>query len=104
MKILNIEIPPTLNCNQNQVIINGKQIQNSTYQIGVLNGKAQVTFKFQMELTPTQYSELGCVTKSAMSSLKCSTTISVSDMPGASGDIKAQLSYDGTNYILIGFV
>jgi hypothetical protein len=103
MRILSIDIPPTLNCNQNQVMINSNQIQNSKYQISAVNNKGQITFKFMLELLLAQHSELECITKQVVPFLKCTATISA-DIPGTIGDIKAQLSYDSSNYVLVGSV
>lgn len=103
MRILSIDIPPTLDCNTNQVLISDKQIQNSRYVISAVNNKGQIKFNFIMELLPAQYAELACINNQAVPFLKCTATISA-DIPGATGDIKAQLSYDGSGYVLVGAV
>lgn len=101
MRIVNIEIPSSLDGIKNQVQISGKQIQGSKYQIAYVAGKAQITFKFKMELTFSQATELERFTKLEVPFLKCDATISA-DIPGADGTIKAQLSFDGSEYTLIG--
>jgi hypothetical protein len=101
MRIVNIEIPSSLNGIKNQVQISGKQIQSSRYQIAYVAGKAQITFKFKMELNFTQATELESFTKREVPFLKGEATVSA-DIPGADGTIKAELSFDGSEYTLVG--
>lgn len=103
MKILNIEIPPTLDFNKNTVQISGNQIQNSRFDIVPLNNKGQIIFKFKIELTPNQHSEIERVTKLPAPTLKCIATISEGS-PAGTGTIKSELSYNGSEYILTGFL
>jgi hypothetical protein len=101
MKILNIEIPPTLNCNKNQVQIVGIQIQNSRYKIVPVGNKPQVYFQFKVDLTPTQHSELENLISLAVPTVKCVATITLG-MPEGTGNIQAQLSYNGSEFVLNG--
>lgn len=103
MKILNIEIPPTLNCNKNQVQIIETQIQNSKFHIITSGNKGKVVFQFKVDLTPSQYAELENLINLTVPTVKCAATITVGS-PDGTGDIKAELSYNGSNYILSGTI
>lgn len=103
MKILNIKIPPTLNCNNNEVQIIEIQIQNSKYKIVPVGNKGQIIFQFKVELTPSQHAELENLMNLSVPFVKCTATITAG-MPDGTGDIQAQLSYNGLDYILAGTI
>lgn len=101
-QILNIEIPPTVNCNANQIIITSAQITNSKYKIGVLGNRAQIKFQLRIELFANQQSDVDCLMK-LPESVNCECFLA-EVMSGISNKIKAQLSFDGTDYILTALI
>lgn len=101
-QILNIEIPPTLNCNVNQITINSAQITNSKYKIGVSGSRAQIKFQFQIDLFAGQKSDVDCLMKlSDPVNCECLLSEVFSDI---SNKVKSQLSFNGTDYILTALI
>lgn len=102
MKILSIEIPPTLNCNAaSALVFSTNQIQESRYQITAVGNKPQIKFQFKMEVLPLQQADIDCLMQAA--SINCKAEL-LEPTSGTSNKIKAELSFNGISYILTAII